>query len=184
MMGFDEVGVYGPDGVAAPRLAVRSESDGGGIDGVDGDVDLAIVTYGNGVVTALQAQRELEELARASGGAAERKNVVIVDCPLLSDVPAELPQALRGARSVLFADICKEGAAPLTTHVAKLQAMGALPASWLALTAPKTYNPLGNVTTFLNVDDVTAGARALLARGAPKCSLCGEEGHNKRTCPQ
>ena len=175
MLDFDEVSVYGPDGVAAPRLAVRSESDGGGIDGVNGDVDLAIVTYGNGVVTALQAQRELAELELAGGAAAEgqRTNVVIIDCPLLSDVPAQLPRALRGARNVLFADICKEGAAPLTTHVAKLQAMGELPPSWLALTAPKTYNPLGNITTFLNVEDVSAGAQALLARGAQGAAAGG-----------
>ena len=55
------------------------------------------------------------------GGDHSSASVVIIDCPLLSDVPAELPAALRGCERVLFADVCKEGAAPLAGHVAKLQ---------------------------------------------------------------
>ncbi len=65
---------------------------------------------------------------------------------------------------VLFADICKEGAAPLTSHVMKLKATENLPADWLTVTAPKTYNPLGNTTTFLNVEDITAGVQQLLKK--------------------
>tara|TARA_B110000208_G_C11661640_1_gene391876 strand:- start:402 stop:530 length:129 start_codon:yes stop_codon:yes gene_type:complete len=42
--------------------------------------------------------------------------------------------------------------------------MGALPEKWQVKTAPKTYNPLGNITTFLNVEDVTEGALGLLAK--------------------
>jgi pyruvate/2-oxoglutarate/acetoin dehydrogenase E1 component len=116
--------------------------------------ELAIVSYGNGVVTALQARAELIE---KHGW----KSISIIDSPLLSAVPAQLKQVLPQCKRVVFADICKEGQSPLAGHVVTLQQEGLLPAHWRCCTAPRTYNPLGSVVTFLNVPDVVQSANAL-----------------------
>jgi hypothetical protein len=107
---------------------------------------LAIVTYGNGVVTALQARTDLE----AHGVS----NVTVIDCPLLSAVPAELAAAVPGFDCVLFADVCKEGATPLSGHITKLQSDGLLPQKWRSVAAQNTYNPLGSTITFLSKEDI------------------------------
>eukprot|EP00759_Apiculatamorpha_spiralis_P027230 PhF_6_TR30148/c0_g1_i1/m.44134/K11381/bkdA; 2-oxoisovalerate dehydrogenase E1 component len=117
---------------------------------------VAIITYGNGVLTSL-------DVAKSQQGS--EWAIDVIDCPLLSDVPTGLAKALESGRYeyVLFADICKEGNAPLVgLHMAKLQRGDlkvSLPAlkkvSWVA--GCYTYNPLGSVCTFLNKEDI-AGA--------------------------
>jgi len=121
--------------------------------GGQGDA-VAIVTYGNGVVTALQARKELED----SHG---WHNITVIDSPLLSAVPAGLKKALPAYKQVVFADICKEGQNPLSGHVALLQQERLLPQQWRCVAAPRTYNPLGSVITFLNVPDVVGAVNSL-----------------------
>lgn len=57
----------------------------------------AIVTYGNGVVTALQARQYIVEKA------------TIIDCPYPSVTPRGLKDVMKQYCGVFFADICKEG---------------------------------------------------------------------------
>jgi len=135
---FDEVTVYPHDP-----------------DGAKGK--LAIVTYGNGVVTALQARKVLEEQYGMPGA------IDIVDTPYLSAVPGELPGVLADYGTVVFADICKEGQSPLAQMCVQMQRTGDLPAEWRVISAPKTYNPLGCYISFLNVEDVVDECRLLLS---------------------
>jgi hypothetical protein len=58
---------------------------------------LAIVTYGNGVIAALQAQQELAKEHNLTA-------ITVIDCPLLSGVPSELGALL--PRSVDDCNIC------------------------------------------------------------------------------
>jgi hypothetical protein len=99
--------------------------------GSTGDVDsetsqrVAVVTYGNGVVTALQAV--------AGMSADESEGVVVIDSPYLSAVPQQLRLAVADFDVVLFADICKDGpGAPLLAHACTLHNEGRLPQSWCA----------------------------------------------------
>lgn len=82
MMTFDQIRVYAPT-----SAQVASQPN------------IAIVTYGNGVVTALQARADL-----ATSGLA---NVTIIDCPLLSSVPE--------VRMTLLSDFHQFGL-PLCSH--------------------------------------------------------------------
>lgn len=133
VMAFDEVTVHG-----------------------DGD-KLLIVSYGNGVPTALRARRALEEQHGVEG-------VVVADAPYLSDVPEGLAELLaaRNFHAVVFADVCKLGQHPQAGHVVKLQQRRLLPARWQSIGAVPTYNPLGSTLTFLSEDDVVKGALAAL----------------------
>eukprot|EP01062_Namystynia_karyoxenos_P078300 TRINITY_DN8045_c10_g1_i1.p1 TRINITY_DN8045_c10_g1~~TRINITY_DN8045_c10_g1_i1.p1 ORF type:complete len:839 (+),score=252.98 TRINITY_DN8045_c10_g1_i1:73-2589(+) len=128
---------------------------------------LAIVTYGNGVVTALQARDVL--LRNGVEG------VVVVDAPLLSRTPKGLEEVLRGEcpwrqhahgiERVVFADICKFGQHPLGATVCNLQSKGLLPGSyWEVVAAQPTYNPLGTYLTFLNAQDVVDACARVLSR--------------------
>lgn len=40
---------------------------------------------------------------------------------------------------------------------------GLLPAKWDFVAAPRTYNPLGNVITFLNEEDIVTSFKNMLA---------------------
>jgi len=71
-------------------------------------------------------------------------------------VPDSLKEVMSSYDRVIFADVCKEGQNPFAGMVVKLRKEGLLPKTWNCVTAPKTYNPLGSVVTFLNVEDVTA----------------------------
>lgn len=114
-----------------------------------------IVTYGNGVVTALRARRQLAEQQGIS-----EDEIDIIDCPYLSDVPDGLREILSRDQysdgAILFADICKEGPGsnPLSSMIMALRKDNLLPAKWGFVGASRTYNPLGNLCTFLNEDDV------------------------------
>jgi 2-oxoisovalerate dehydrogenase E1 component len=116
-----------------------------------------IVTFGNGVPLALQAQEQLVQ---------EKVEVDVCDCPLLSSVPQGLDNLLAtGAYDrVLFADVCKEGQNPLSSHMAILMNRGRLGNAAVrarCTAAPRTYNPLGNTLTFLNIHDVVQGVNGL-----------------------
>jgi hypothetical protein len=114
-------------------------------------VRVAIISYGNGVPTALIAQRALES-------SNPKIHVSIVDCPYLSAVPGKLEDFLlqHNHDVVIFADVCKEGAGmPLAGHAIGLQKKGALSnKQWCVVGAAPTYNPLGCTITFLSADDI------------------------------
>lgn len=130
VMAFDEVRTYG-----------------------DGN-DLLIVTYGNGVPTALAAQKKLQEHGV--------KGVVVADSPYLSDVPKQLAALIPAFKAVVFADVCKQGQHPHAGYVVKLQEDGILPSRWRSVAAAPTYNPLGTTLTFLSQDDVVSAAAAIV----------------------
>jgi 2-oxoisovalerate dehydrogenase E1 component len=113
------------------------------------DASTLIVTYGSGVPIALQAQSAV--VAQVA--------VDVCDCPLLSTVPQGLKKLLetKKYRSVLFADICKEGQHPLASHMAHLMNADLLDGVRVrCATAQRTYNPLGTVLTFLSKEDIIA----------------------------
>ena len=113
-----------------------------------------IVTYGNGVVTALRARQILVERCVISSS----DELDILDCPYISAIPDGLRNALsiRMYEGVIFADICKEGPGSnvLSAMIVGLKKEGLLNSNWEFVAAPRTYNPLGNLTTFLNEDDI------------------------------
>jgi hypothetical protein len=113
-----------------------------------------IVTYGNGVVTALRARQTLVERDIISNS----DELDILDCPYISAIPDGLRNALSIGmyEGVLFADICKEGPGSnvLSAMIVGLKKEGLLNSNWEFVAAPRTYNPLGNLTTFLNEDDI------------------------------
>ncbi|CAB9498379.1 oxoisovalerate dehydrogenase subunit beta [Seminavis robusta] len=118
----------------------------------------AVVTYGNGVVTALQARKSLV----MKGLLQSDEELDILDCPLLSTVPAGLKKALPQYEGVLFADVCKEGPSNvLSSMIVSLHDDGVLQCPWVSAFAPRTYNPLGSVETFLNVDDIESAWKKL-----------------------
>jgi len=128
MMGFDDVLRYGSNG------------------------RYAILSYGNGVVTSLQARK-----AMADTRIIEDESLVdIIDCPYLSGVPEGLRDIIGQYEGIIFADICKEGPGPsvLDSMASSLHNEGRLPALWRVVGAPRTYNPLGSICTFLNVEDI------------------------------
>lgn len=138
-MSFDEIQRYGNTGKAC------------------------IVTYGNGVVSALQARRQMAEKGIITG----EDQVDVIDSPLLSSVPEGLKRVIPQYHQVLFADICKEGpgGGVLSGIVCSLQSQKILPSRWGIVAAPRTYNPLGSMCTFLNSEDIT-DAFALLSNEA------------------
>lgn len=125
---------------------------------------LAVVTFGNGVVTALQARRALLE----KGSIADDNEIDIIDSPCLSMVPDGLKEAIQQYKGVLFADICKEGPGSnvLSSTVVSLKEEDLLPELWSTVFASRTYNPLGSVETFLNVEDVEGACEKLLTQMA------------------
>ena len=108
---------------------------------------VGIVTYGNGVVTALQAKHVLENELNVKG-------VTVIDSPYLSDVPSGLRDIVPSFETLVFADVCKQGQQPLAGHITTLQNEGRLPARWRSVAASRTYNPLGTTLTFTSRDDI------------------------------
>lgn len=136
-LGFDEIRRYGSEG------------------------RYATVAYGNGVVTTLQSRRALVE----SGVLSSEDEMDVIDCPLLSAVPDGLRQILPQYERLLFADITKEGpGCVLSNHATTLHNEALLPDLWRLVAAPRTYNPLGSLETFLNVEDVCGAWQKLLGR--------------------
>eukprot|EP00581_Thalassiosira_minuscula_P020012 CAMPEP_0183715418 /NCGR_PEP_ID=MMETSP0737-20130205/9644_1 /TAXON_ID=385413 /ORGANISM="Thalassiosira miniscula, Strain CCMP1093" /LENGTH=827 /DNA_ID=CAMNT_0025944513 /DNA_START=30 /DNA_END=2513 /DNA_ORIENTATION=- len=120
-----------------------------------------IVTYGNGVVTALRARRALAE-QRAIDNESE---IDIIDTPYISDIPDGLRDAVAngGYDSILFCDICKEGPGSntLSSTIMGLKKADLLPAKWDFVAAPRAYNPLGNMVTFLNEEDIVSAFKKI-----------------------
>ncbi len=112
--------------------------------------DIAIVSYGNGVVTSLRAQKQL---------AAANVHATVIDTPYLSKPSAGLRAALARFDHVVFADICKPGQNPYAGMVTALQADGALPRHWQVVTAQPTYNPLGTTLTFTSEADIVQACK-------------------------
>ena len=120
--------------------------------------NVAIVSYGEGVVTCLRARKILLETSEVGA-----RDVDIIDCPYLNNVPDGLKEVLREYEYVLFADICKEGQNPLSTMITILQNQDALPKYWRLISAQPTYNPLGNLLTFLSEDDIIGAYKKIKA---------------------
>jgi 2-oxoisovalerate dehydrogenase E1 component len=123
-----------------------------------GPKHVAIVAYGNGLISALEAQQELQAATPLSATAD------VIDCCLVSSVPKGLAEALRRGKydGVVFADPCKQGQHPLASHLTALINEGVLngmPVRCVA--APRTYNPLGNRLTFLSMEDILGAVKQL-----------------------
>lgn len=128
LMGFDEIMRYGTKGKAA------------------------LVTYGNGVVAALQARQQMVEKCVI----VSEEEMDIIDSPCLSMVPARLKDVLPQYQGVVFADVCKAGPGSnvMSNMIVDLQSEGLLPPSWSSVFASRAYNPLGSLVTFLDVNDI------------------------------
>lgn len=120
----------------------------------------AIVSYGNGVVTSLQARKDMVD----SGSLESEEEVDIIDCPYLSGIPKELEEKLKQYDTVLFADICKEGPGSnvFSSMIMSLKEHGTLPPRWSFVGAPRTYNPLGSTVTFLNRETIQEAMAKLM----------------------
>ena len=96
----------------------------------------------------------------------DEREIDIIDSPYLSDIPEGLRDALSSGQYelALFADICKEGPGSniLSSTIMGLQKDRILPKSWDFVSAPRTYNPLGNVITFLNEEDIIEAYRKMI----------------------
>lgn len=138
---------------------------------------VAVVTYGNGVPTSLLALsshfKSVEGTDNIPKVAKSKEVFAVVDCPCLSQLPAQLEEFLRSApslHSVVFADVCKLGTAPLSTYAVQLQNKGIFSKNstrpkniqWTVIGASDTYNPLGNTLTFLSVSDINEAVIGLL----------------------
>jgi hypothetical protein len=108
---------------------------------------VAIVTYGNGVVTSLQARTSLLERQDVISINNEELDtdidIDIIDCPYLSDVPKGLENIICDYDYILFADICKEGpgsnifSSMITTLQQKRKFLST--SRWQFIGAPRTY---------------------------------------------
>ena len=116
----------------------------------DKSAELAIVSYGNGVPTALQAKNRLAE--------EHKLNATVIDSPYLSSVPEGLRNALQSFDAVVFADVCKQGGNPLSSFVTQLHSEGYLPKRWQVVSAMDCYNPLACTLTFLSENDIVEAA--------------------------
>lgn len=152
---FDEVRVYRDSDRAGGDFGVRGPADAAKAAGGAGR--LAIVTYGDGVVSALQARAAL-----AAAGVISRASVDVIDVPYLSSVPAGLDALLRNYASLVIADICKEGTGPVEAFIPRLKSSGALPKNWASIAAARTYNPLGSAITFTNQQDIEDAVKSVL----------------------
>jgi len=126
----------------------------------------AIVTYGNGVLTALRARSTLAKL----DSAVDINSIDIIDVPLISRVSSGLRKALEeDYGNVVFADICKGGGGsggPLSGLVTELKKSTKARCfgqggDWTCVNAAPTYNPLGDLSTFLNERDIIDSIRKL-----------------------
>jgi hypothetical protein len=152
-MTFDQVRVYPPLELSSNNNHKNNNNknnnlqSSGNVSGAKLQEKVAIVTYGNGVLAALQARQILLDEMNIS-------NITIIDCPLLSQVPNELRTVIPDFDSVVFADVCKEGQHPLAAHLTRLQNERLLPSKWRVVAAQYTYNPLGSTITFLSKEDI------------------------------
>jgi hypothetical protein len=163
-MTFDAVVVYsGAWAEKGPSLLEGTDVEGAAKLGGK----LCIVSYGNGLPSALQAMRRMIDI-----GSVGAEEVVVVDSPYLSAPPTALVNVLSssaGFKHVVFADVCKEGAGMIFGgFVVQLQSKDLLGASWKVVGAQPTYNPLGQTLTFLSSEDIQSAADSLLQKDATK----------------
>ena len=97
----------------------------------------------------------------------DEREIDIIDSPYISGIPKGLRDALSSGQYelALFADICKEGPGSniLSSTIMGLQKDRILPEKWEFVSAPRTYNPLGNVITFLNEEDIIEAYRKMIS---------------------
>jgi deoxyxylulose-5-phosphate synthase len=156
-MGFDDVVLYQPNTTSKAKCGAVAKNS------VDlSKVKVVVVSYGNGLPTSLIAMNNMVEKNQFSP-----EEVLVVDSPYLSRPPQQLELLLQELRqhspsaALVMADICKNGPAmPFASFVVKLQASGALPAQWRAIGAANTYNPLGQLLTFLSTEDIEQAVQA------------------------
>jgi 2-oxoisovalerate dehydrogenase E1 component len=130
----------------------------------------AIVTYGNGVVTSLRARRALIDNKILMS----EDELDIIDCFYLSDVPDGLRHVICRYEGIVFADICKQGpGSVLASMVCTLRNEGLLPSKWEHIAAPRTYNPLGSMVSFLNMDDIIHTFERMIKKNKLKSQICG-----------
>eukprot|EP00949_MAST-11_sp_MAST-11-sp1_P001366 g1366.t1 len=114
---------------------------------------IAVVTYGNGVLTALRASRS---------GRGEEFDVI--DSPYLSAPSAGLRRILQEESydGVVFLDVCKN-AAVLSVHAMHLHRDGVLPPNFQVVGSADTYNPLGaaNDIPFCGEEDLLQAVSAV-----------------------
>jgi hypothetical protein len=165
-MTFEDVVFYAPDSASKAKCSSIAASK------LDlPKIKLVIVSYGNGLPTSLIAMNAMVEKKIVAAD-----EVLVVDSPYLSRPPAQLQSLLadltatasKGAGAgpaVVLADICKEGPGmPFASFVVSLQAAGALPSQWRAVGAQPTYNPLGQLLTFLSAEDIEKAALSMLKK--------------------
>ena len=131
-----------------------------------GKLKLAIVTYGNGVYTAL---RSMNNLIKTHANELSGEDVAVIDSPYLSRIPKQLAHFLTTedyqVENVIFADVCKAGAGmPLGAFACKLQdnESFASRSRWRVIGAAPTYNPLSRTFTFLCEDDIIDASTNML----------------------
>jgi TPP-dependent pyruvate/acetoin dehydrogenase alpha subunit/pyruvate/2-oxoglutarate/acetoin dehydrogenase E1 component len=148
MIGFDQIYRY-PGNTKKSNASTTSAK-------------VAIVSYGNGVVTSLRARKRLADRHDIRA----EEEVDVIDCPCLSSVPRGFEMIIRDYDHVLFADVCKEGPGSnvFSSMITSLNERGALPDSWSFVGAPRTYNPLGSTVTFLNSDTIESALQRLLLK--------------------
>jgi 2-oxoisovalerate dehydrogenase E1 component len=111
----------------------------------ENESDTAVVTYGTGVVQAMQVPR-----------------VDVVEVYCLSQIATQLAETVGKYKKVIFADPCKVGNGPLAHLSVELHNRGKLPSEWKCISGPKVYHPLGQdlsdatavTSTFLTTDDI------------------------------
>eukprot|EP00981_Chlorochromonas_danica_P010016 scaffold2924_cov165-Ochromonas_danica.AAC.3 len=146
---FDQVIVYPADSLSDEKKK--------------GKKGVVVVTYGNGVGQALQAQKTFAQLE-------DGVQVTVIDSPCLSQTPAQLLQYLRDHRNevaaVVFADVCKyTPTMPLAKMAVDLQNAEVLEGlKWKVVGAAPTYNPLGSYLTFLSKEDIVTTINSLTAK--------------------
>ena len=121
---------------------------------------IGIVTYGNGVLTSLRARQTL-----TSHSADSELCIDVIDTPLISRVSAGMTKILPQYDAVIFADICKGGGgsgAPLSGIITELKKTDELPKYWGVCNAANTYNPLGDLSTFLSVRDIAEACQNII----------------------
>lgn len=153
-LGFGDIIAY-----CRPEHPIKGKRGGGnsqeevvGTPDIESSSTVVIVTYGNGVPTALIAvnslyqQRHADQhsslalpIAVAPTGNATRGHkvpavnrtevITVIDCPCLSQLPAQLESFLLHSHSprlhsVIFADVCKVNVAPLSAFAVQLQNKG------------------------------------------------------------
>jgi 2-oxoisovalerate dehydrogenase E1 component len=137
---FDDIIIYRSDNKEKDKINKKNKRS-----------NIAIISYGNGVVTALASIEKIKEKI------GNNYNITVIDSPYLSSVPLELRKLLKTEEfsHILFADVCKEGGnMPLGGIATKLHNENVLVSPWKIIGACPTYNPLSRTLTFLNVDDI------------------------------